>query len=1247
MRVLYVEDSRIDADLTRQALKRHAPEVELQLVGTVEAALQALPKFHPDLVLTDLKLPDASGLDLLTAIRSTDTATPVVLVTGQGDLQSAINALKTGAQDYVVKQEGYLERLPALLRNVVARAQARSDRGRPLCVLYAEPNKPDAELAQRHLARHAPHLRLEIVPDAEQVLQRLQGDERAGHYDVLLLDYRLPGMDGLELVRLLRRERAIDLPIVLTTAQGSEAVAALALHLDVDDFLAKSEGYLYALPATLEKVHHAHQLTAERDALKALADRHAQLLAASPTLTYRLRLDGERPEPVWISENMQRMLGYTVAEAMHPAWWREHLHADERERLAQSWHVLEERGETDYTYRFHHKDGHVVWIRERQRLLRDERGQPGEVVGTWNDVTEETISSQVHTARMELREMMFNGDPLGRILARCVQSIEACLPGRHAAILLADEASTRLVVGASGALDRGFAQHVEQHGDALLAALRDAAPHGAFGTAGDARTAACWDTLAACADHPYAQFQPLLGRSGRLLGALAVFSAHLPERIDARRIAEFAQMAALATERSAQDQVQRQAFAALANTRDGILITDLRPAIVSLNAAWTEITGYTAEEALGQNPSLLKSGMEAPELYEDMWRCLLRDGYWQGELWNRRKNGETYPQLLSISTVRDAEGTPTHYVGVMTDLSRLRRSEEERERLTHFDPLTHLPNRLLAISRLQHAIDQAARQHDGIAVLYLDLDLFKHINDSLGHVVGDQVLLRVAERLQGLLRGNSTLARVGGDEFIVLLEDLDSPDDAARAARRLIDALHEPLALDAEQSVFTAGSIGISIYPYDGSTAQELVQHADTALNEAKTLGRDQYCFYTQSLGDKVRQRLKLESQLRLALERGELSLHYQPQVDIRSGRINGVEALMRWHNPALGEIPPAEFIPIAEQSGLIFPMGRWALEEACRQNRKWQDEGLPQLCVAVNVSVRQFRDPGLIPTVRAALEASGLSARCLEIELTESAFVEDAEAAIATSRKLHELGVKLSLDDFGTGYSSLAYLSRFPFDKIKIDQSFVRDITSNPTNAAIANTTIALAESLHMSVLAEGVETESQLNFLRQRGCNSMQGYLFARPLVADEFAALLREARSLPAAPDVEIEQRTLLLLDDEANILRALQRLLRQDGYRILATTSAAEAFELLAQNRVQVIVSDQRMPEMNGTEFLSRVKELHPETIRIVLSGYSEIESITQAVNRGAIYKFFTKPWDDMQLREELREAFRVAEKARGA
>ena len=1245
MLVLYIEDSTVDTQLTQEHFARHAADITLESASCLDEARRRLSERHYDLILCDLRLPDGSGLELLAALRVSDSPPPVVLVTGSGDLKSAVQALKAGAQDYVVKNETYLDALPQVIRDIVRRAKDRPAHGRALEILYAEPNRADAELARHHLERHAPHLHLSVVDGADAVFARLLDRSAARQPDVLLLDYRLPGTDGLEVVHQLRRTHGISLPTILTTAQGSEEVAALAVHLDVDDFIPKDNGYLFALPATIEKVHREHELRRERDMLRSLSAEHAELLASSPTLIYKLRYENGIATPVMLSGNVVRMLGYSYAEATSPGWWWSNIYEDDRDRVAASQPDLLEHGELDLCYRFRHRNGQLLWIRDQERLIRR---KPLETVGSWNDVTEEMLSAQVRAARMSIRERMFNGQPLDEILTYCAEQIRHCFPSCHAAIIrLVDNGPPRITDTGLGA---AYVEAVADRAATLKALLGDPGQDSQLlGSTTDPVTARdCHRALIEAAGFADAFHLPLRGSNGRLLGLLGAYctgAATDPGNPDIRRLAEFGQIAALAVERSEQEQLQRQTLAALADTRDGIMITDLRPAIVSVNSAWSDITGYKAEEALGHNPSILKSGLESPALYEEMWKSLLGNGYWQGELWNRRKNGETYPQLLSISTVRDSAGLPTHYVGVMTDLSRLRQSEEERERLTHYDPLTHLPNRLLAISRLQHAIEQAERQGDSIAVLYLDLDLFKHINDSLGHVIGDQVLIEVSRRLQAEVTTDVTLARLGGDEFLLIIERLATPDDAARAASRLIDALHAPLRIDGTQEVFAAGSIGIALFPGDGRTPQALIQHADTALNEAKTRGRDQYCYYTSSLGERVRQRLALESQLRLALERGELSLHYQPQVDIRSGRINGVEALMRWVSPTLGQIPPGEFIPVAEQSGLIFPMGHWALEEACRQNKAWQDQGLPQLCVAVNVSVRQFRDPSLLASVRSALDKSGLPPRCLEIELTESAFVDDAETAIRTSQKLHELGVRLSLDDFGTGYSSLAYLSRFPFDKIKIDQSFVTDITSNPTNAAIANTTIALAESLHMSVLAEGVETESQLNFLRQRGCSSMQGFLFSRALAAAELEALLRESRTLPAPPDEHKSERTLLLLDDEANILRALQRLLRQDGYRILSTTSAAEAFELLAQNTVQVIVSDQRMPEMSGTEFLSRVKDLHPQTIRIVLSGYSEVETITQAVNRGAIYKFFTKPWDDMQLREELREAFRVAEKLR--
>lgn len=853
MRVLYVEDSRFDADLTRHALARQAPEIALDIAGSVAGAREHLAEARYDLVLTDLKLPDGTGLELLATLRSDGLDVPVVLVTGQGDLATAVNALKAGVHDYVVKDEAYLDHLAPLLREVLTRTHRHSVRGRPLRVLYAEPNAADAGLARRHLARHAPHLALTVVGDANAVLAALSNDDVRAH-DVLLLDYRLPGMDGLELLRVLRSRFPATLPIVLTTAQGSEVMAAQALHLGVDDFLPKHEGYLYALPATLEKVHRENELMRERDTLRALAERHAQLLAASPTLTYRMRFGDAQKRTMWVSENVERMLGYAVEEVLADGWWQNNLYAEDRGQVMAAQQDLASRDMLDLTYRFRHKDGHLLWIRDQQRLLRDAQGQPGEIVGTWSDVTDEAIAIQVDRARMALRELVLDGRPLTDILACCVRWMEDSWVSQQTAILLVDPHGQEMIPTATGKLGDDYARCVVTHSSALLSALCEAQPQDAFTADLDIATAAddCWHALTRAAGERTGRHLPLVGSNGRILGVLAVYGEVLPQRRDEvrnRRLAEFAQIATLAAEHSEEEQIRRQAFTALADTRDGIVITDLSPAIVSVNSAWTEITGYAEDEVRGRNPSLLKSGMEPPERYQEMWQTLLDTGTWQGELWNRRKNGETYPQLLSISTVRAPDGTPTHYVGVMTDLSRLRHSEAEKERLTHFDPLTHLPNRLLAMSRLQHAIEQADRLHENIAVLCLDLDFFQHINDSLGPVIGDHVLAQVGERLRKRLRHGETLARLGGDEFLVVVERLGIADDAARLARELLDALREPILVYGEQSVFTGGSIGISIYPHDATEAHALVQHADTALNQAKTLGRGQYCFYTQSMG--------------------------------------------------------------------------------------------------------------------------------------------------------------------------------------------------------------------------------------------------------------------------------------------------------------------------------------------------------------------------------------------------------------
>ncbi len=693
------------------------------------------------------------------------------------------------------------------------------------------------------------------------------------------------------------------------------------------------------------------------------------------------------------------------------------------------------------------------------------------------------------------------------------------------------------------------------------------------------------------------------------------------------------------SERHQNEERLRQAATVFESTRDGVMIADLNDCLLAVNKAFTEITGYSEAEALGSKTSLLRSDRHGPDFFQALWASLLATGHWQGEIWNRRKNGQVYPAWMTISTVRDEHRRPSHYVGVFSDISQLKRSEERLARLAHYDPLTDLPNRLLLQSRLEHALDRAGRYGQRAAVLFIDIDHFKMINDSLGHIAGDQLLVDFARRLRERVRDEDTLGRFGGDEFLLLLEPIGAPDEAAAVARDLLAALEEPFRLAGNNEAYIGASIGISIFPEDGTTATELLRDADAAMYRAKEQGRKRFCYYTADMNTNAVAQLELEGAMRRALERDEFILHYQPKVDLRSGQIVGAEALIRWQRDGKGLVSPASFIPLAEKTGLIVPMGSWVIDAGCRQLRHWRDAGWPELRLAVNVSQRQFFSGDLPAVVAQALARHDVPAGRLELEVTESMLMADPEQTIDILHALKRIGVQLSLDDFGTGYSSFSYLSRFPIDTLKIDQSFVCNIVSEPRASMIAVAIIDLAHRMRLKVVAEGVETEAQLGYLRARNCDEMQGYFFAKPLPAESFDALIREGRCLPGITSSEGgSKRTILLVDDEPYILSALRRVLSREGYRILTAESGSQGLELLATHPVQVILSDQRMPKMTGSDFLCRVKELHPDTVRIVLSGYADLESVTHSINEGAIYKFLQKPWSDDLLREHIRDAF---------
>ena len=551
----------------------------------------------------------------------------------------------------------------------------------------------------------------------------------------------------------------------------------------------------------------------------------------------------------------------------------------------------------------------------------------------------------------------------------------------------------------------------------------------------------------------------------------------------------------------------RQSATVFECASEGVLIADIGANILSVNKAFTDITGYSEKDVLGRNASILKSGRHDQEFYKTMWSSLLQHGEWKGEIWSRRKNGEVFPKWQTIRAVRDDDERLNHYVSVFSDISHVKESEEQLHQLAHHDALTGLPNRLLLNARLEHSLQHAHRVVTNVAVLFLDLDRFKKINDTLVHPVGDHLLQLVAERLSVSIREEDTVARLGGDELVIVLGRVDDARHAATVTQTILDKLLKPFELGG-QDVFVSASIGISLYPQDGPDATTLLKNADAAMYMATSEGRNGYHFYSEDLTVSACRSLALETNLYHALERDELVLHFQPQVSLQSGNIVAVEALVRWRHPEIGLIPPAEFVPLAEENGLIGVIGKWVLRTACAQAKAWQGEGLTPFRIAVNLSGRQLGQIDIVQEVREALEDTALDPCYLELELTESSVMKHAERAAKTLDALRELGTTITIDDFGTGYSSLSYLKRFPVDRLKIDRSFVHDIPEDANDIALAKAIVALGHSLNLSVVAEGVETQAQRELLTSIGCDEMQGFLYSAPKTASELANLLSTA-------------------------------------------------------------------------------------------------------------------------------------------
>ena len=537
---------------------------------------------------------------------------------------------------------------------------------------------------------------------------------------------------------------------------------------------------------------------------------------------------------------------------------------------------------------------------------------------------------------------------------------------------------------------------------------------------------------------------------------------------------------------------------------EAVVITDADRRILDVNRAFTAITGYSREEILGENIGVLSSGRHDAIFYEDMWECVRQQGSWQGEVWDRRKNGEVFPKWVSISAVKDEAGRISRFIGLFSDISVMKQTQEQLYEMAHYDSLTGLPNRRYFLDRLRDSIEQGRRTREGLALMFVDLDSFKMVNDNLGHRAGDQLLREVAARIRQCVRESDTVARMGGDEFTVILSQVRTSDSAVIVARKILQRIYEPVELD-QKEFFVSSSIGIAVFPDDAQDVEGLLQSADTALYKAKDLGKNGYQFFSREMNRRAVERLTLQTQIRQGIAAREFIVYYQPQVDAASGALVGLEALARWQSPQIGIVSPEQFIPLAEETGLIHELGQLILRAACAQGKRWIDDGIRPMRIGVNISAHQLRRADFVDVIQGGLRDTGFPPQFLELELTESMLIDDVPEDLEKLKRIKAMGIHLSIDDFGTKYSSFAYLRRLPIDRLKIDRSFVQDLPGDERGAEIVSAIIAMSRSLNLEVVAEGVETRVQAALLTEKGCGTLQGYFCGRPFPPESLAAFL----------------------------------------------------------------------------------------------------------------------------------------------
>ena len=1064
--ILVVDDIRANLEILSTLL---SADYRVLVAGTGASALALAADLpQPDLILLDVNMPQMNGYQVCQKLRENPLTVdiPVIFISALTDHSAETYGLELGAVDYIskpfnpgitlqrVRNQVLLKQHKSQLKDNEQRLKASETY---LRAIFAA--TPDAMLISDEQG---------IIKMVNQQTEKLLGyrdDELIGQAIEMLVPERYraghPEQRAHYAANATIRLMGARPPVSAVCKNGSEVNVEISLSP-----IQTEQGLFFA--SAVRDITDRVQAIAK---LQKSEQRFRNMANSSPIMIWLTDADGE---PVFANQAWLDFTGLASAREMTHQNWLSTVHPEDRDTaFVEYYKNTTAREAIASEYRLRNAAGEWRHLFDKGMPLYDENGAFNGYIGSAIDVTEYRKAQQLIRDK---EHMLSESQRIARIGSWSVELASGC-------ISWSDE-----LYRIFGVAPESFDPHFK----AVISRIHD----------DDRQMVKTWVDACIAGQQPQElDFRVLLTngaiRHVRGSGGLQYNQQNKPQPL----VGSIQDI----TERKQLEIDQRIAAIAF-ESQEAMAITDTSNTILRVNQAFCTSTGYSEEDVIGRKISIVKSGRHDAAFYAKMWKVILSTGTWRGEVWDRRKNGEIYPKWLTITAVKGADGVVSHYVSTHADITERKMSEDQIKKLAFYDPLTELPNRRLLQERIKHSISMERRDGRQMALLMLDLDRFKAVNDNLGHLAGDELLQQVAGRISARLREVDMVARLGGDEFIILLEDIVQPEDAALVAKEIIADLSKPFKLSQCDDVHIGGSIGISLHPQHGDNADTLMDHADAALYQAKGAGRGCFAYFSKDQTIAARERIALESRLRHALEQQQLLVFFQPQIDIASGCSIGAEALVRWQDPVDGLVMPSRFIPIAEETGLIVEIGAWVLQETCRQGREWLDAGLPAITLAVNVSPHQFQRGDICALVAKVLKQTGFPPGQLELEITETGLMDNQAIAVDILNDLRAQGVRFAIDDFGTGYSSLSYLKLFPLNVLKIDKSFIDDIPSSQGDMEIAATIIAMGHILGFKVLAEGVETAKQLAFLQEKGCNSYQGFINSQPIPVAEFDQLLR---------------------------------------------------------------------------------------------------------------------------------------------